>query len=207
MSGEFHFNSAGQVHELEMALAKSGDWNNSDVTAVIQRPELLSGFLNVVRGQAQIVTVRKHVVTCACGGFLSRLGSNWSEEEHKSRGTMELEKRADGQLYINGRKVERHLSPNQKNDNVVNGNKLREELESDPVLCACVLGYLLQYTEFIPEDWKAGSTFFWGTIFRYRRGNLNVACLDWGGDQWDWNCYWLEYGWSSDDPAARLASE
>ncbi len=205
MSGEFRFNSGGQIHELEIALAKSGDWDNRAITTIIQKPELLSDFLKVVRGQAQIVAT-KHVVTCTCGSFLSRLGSGWSEEEHRNSGTMELENK-NGRLYINGVKVERYLSPNQRNGKVIGGHELRRELAGQPVLCACMLDYLLQHTELIPEEWKSGYTFFWGTIFRNQDGDLYVVVLRWDGVQWYWYHGWLKYDWGSRSPAACLASE
>jgi len=204
MDDEFTFNSAGQIHELEMAFAKSGDWTNSDMTCVIQKPELLSGFLKVVREQAQIVVV-KYVVTCARRLFLRRLDSGWDEEEYWNCGTMELEKRADGQLYVSGRKVERYLHPDQKDSGVIYSHKLRKELSGHPILCTCVLDYLLEHTELIPEDWRSDYTFFWGTIFRDPNDRLYVACLYWNGRRWNWHCNWLGDSWYCDYSAACLA--
>ena len=148
-----------------------------------------------------------HVITCTCGSFLHRFGSGWSEEEHHNCGTMQLEKRSDGQLYINGKKVERHLSPNQKGDKIVQGHKLHKELSDQLILCACVLDYLLKHPELIPEDWKNGYTFFWGTIFRDSDGDLSVAYLFWLGRRWSRSYDWLDGDWGSLGPAARLASE
>lgn len=202
MADEFEL-SVGQAHEFEMAWRRNGG-TKAELKELCKGTVLVE-HLKVVRGQAQIVAT-KHVVICTCGSFLNRFGSGWSEEEHKNCGTMELEKRSDGHLYINGKKVERYLSPNQQGGKVIQGHKLRKEL-SEPVLCACVLDYLLQHTELIPEDWKNGYTFFWGTIFRYSDGFLYVAYLCWDGKQWRWLCRWLGDDFYSHDSAARLASE
>jgi hypothetical protein len=69
-----------------------------------------------------------------------------------------------------------------------------------------VLEELLKHPELIPEEWKNGVTYFWGTIFCDSDGNLYVACLRRNGDRWDWSCDWLDGDWNGCEPAACLAS-
>ena len=192
-----------QAHELKLAFRRA-DYTNEEIKRLCEGA-ILVDVRKVLLGHARIVPV-EHVITCTCGSFLPRLGSGWSEEEHHLCGTMQLEKR-DGHLFLNGKKVERYFSPNQKGSKVIQGHNLRKELANQSTLCACVLDYLIQHIELIPEEWKQGVTYFWGTIFRDPDGDLSVAYLCWYGGRWDWDCIWLDGGWGSDGPAARLASK
>lgn len=131
--------------------------------------------------------------------------SGWKIEEHRPMGQVTLELRA-GKLFANGREVVRLLSDNQKNGRTIRGHELRKELADKPVLNACVRDYMIEHPELIPEDWKTGGTYFWGTIFRGSVGGLCVAYLYWGGDGWYWVCDWLGNGWSANEPAAVVAS-
>lgn len=63
-----------------------------------------------------------------------------------------------------------------------------KELEDQPVLNANVLDFLREHPELIPDEWKGKFTFFWGTIYRHRDGDLYVRCLYWDGGRWDWGC-------------------
>jgi len=192
-----------QAHELKLAFRRA-DYTNEEIKRLCEGA-ILVDVRKVLLGHARIVPV-EHVITCTCGSFLPHLGSGWSEEEHRFCGTMQLEKR-DGHLFLNGKKVERYLSPNQRGSKVIQGHNLRKELANQSTLCACVLDYLLRHTELIPEDWKRGSTFFWGTIFRSPDGGLGVAYLYWRGRRWYWGDDWLDYDWDSISSAACLASE
>jgi len=125
--------------------------------------------------------------------------------EHRTMGKITLEKRADGKLYANGREVVRYLSPNQQNSKVIQGHKLREELKGKRILNACILDALLANPELIPDDWKNGVTYFWGTIFRDADGDLYVEDLDWDGGGWYWGYDGLGNVWNADEPAACLA--
>lgn len=126
--------------------------------------------------------------------------------EHRKMGKITLEKREDGKLYANGKEVVRYLSPNQKNGKMIQGHKLRKELKVKQVLNACILDALRANTQLIPDEWKTGYTYFWGTIFRNADGFLCVYCLCWGDGRWDWDYYWLDRVWNVGDPAASLAS-
>lgn len=125
--------------------------------------------------------------------------------EHRKMGKITLEKREDGKLYANGIEVVRYLSPNQQNGKTIQGHKLRKELKDKQVLNACILDALLANPQLIPDDWKTGVTYFWGTIFRDAIGFLYVGCLFWSGGRWNWDYNWLGHGWGSDRPAASLA--
>ncbi len=115
------------------------------------------------------------------GLFLDGTGT-----EHRKMGKMRLEKRADGKLYANGVEVVRYLSPNQINGKMIGGRRLRTELKKKQVLNACVFDALLTHPELIPDEWKTGRTYFWGTIFRDADGYLHVLCLCWFGGGWIW---------------------
>jgi len=119
----------------------------------------------------------------------------------------------DGQLQLDLSKVKLHLSSYQQNGRVIEGNKLRKELESEPVLNANVLDDLFAHQELIPEDWKYDTKsntrrhiFFWGTIYRDSSGDLYVRFLCWSDGAWHWSYCWLNSNWCGFDPATVLAS-
>ncbi|MCX6779329.1 MAG: hypothetical protein NTU97_03805 [Candidatus Magasanikbacteria bacterium] len=118
--------------------------------------------------------------------------SGWQVEEHKR----------DRQFLFDPTKVGLFHSPKQKNGKVISGHDLRQELKDKPVLNACVLDYLLAHPEPIPESWKGKYIYFWGTIYRRADGDLYVRFLYWDDGRWDWNYFWLGYGWSGHGPAA-----
>jgi hypothetical protein len=120
----------------------------------------------------------------------------WKVEEHQKGGS----------FIWDASKVELFLSDSQKGGKTIEGNKLRKELAKKPVFNANVLDYLLKNPHLIPEEWKGKDVFFWGTIYRGRRGRIRVRGLGWYGGRWRGDAYWLDSGWSDDDPAAMRAS-
>lgn len=185
-----------QAGELKAAFRR-GNWTNADIKRACEG-DLMARFRDVVRGYAQIATT-EHVVDCDAKPFVPQ---GWKIEEHKK----------GGQVKLDLSKVRLHLSPNQINGKVIEGNKLRKELASEPVFNANVLDYLLAHPELIPEDWKrdeegnACYIFFWGTVYRDADGSLSVRCLRFGGGQWYWYYHWLGHDWHSRRPAAVRAS-
>lgn len=181
-----------QAGELKAAFRR-GDWTNAEIKRACEG-NLLARFRDVVRGHAEIKQV-KYIIDCDANPFLPQ---GWhGVEEHKK----------GGQLKLDVSKIKLHLSPNQVNGKVIEGNKLRKELASEPVLNANVLDYFLAHPELIPEEWKGNYIFFWGTIYRNSFGDLYVRCLYWDGGAWLWGDYWLGLDWSGISPAALLASQ
>lgn len=132
------------------------------------------------------------VIDCDVAPFTP---SGWKVEEHKK----------GGQCKWDAAQVALYLSKFQKNG-VIEGNKLRKELEGKPVLNACVLDYLLAHPHLIPEEWKGKAVFFWGTIYRYSVDDLCVRYLFWDGGRWHWSNGWLGSVWDGRSPAALRAS-
>lgn len=134
--------------------------------------------------------VVRHIVDCDTVPLVSE---SCSIEEH----------RRGGQLPLDMSKVKFHLSRNQVDGNVIEGNKLREELVSKPILNANVLDYLLLHQVLIPEEWKRDGNkcvrwiFFWGTIYRNSKNNLFVRYLFWSrsNGMWDWDYRQLDRVW------------
>jgi hypothetical protein len=201
MSDEFEMGQ-GLGHHLEMGFARNR-WTKADVNKLGQG-DLLAQVLHVVRGTA-IIHIIKHIVDLVgdCMPASWKKGK-WVIEKHVG----------EGQLELDLTKIQFHFSPNQKDGKMIEGNKLRKELENSkvPVLNACVLDYLIAHPEIIPEDWKVdenGNThyiYFWGTVYRDPSDNLCVRCLCWDDGAWNWNFSWLVDGWNDQNPAAMLAS-
>lgn len=76
-----------------------------------------------------------------------------------------------------------------------------------PMLDVRVMEELLkpENQHLIPEDWKKGLTYFFGTIYRDSDGGLCAPYLSWRGDGWRWNYYWLDCDWFGSEFAASLA--
>ena len=133
-------------------------------------------------------------------------------ERHVRVGKVKIELRADGCLYIGGKKVILYRSERQMNDQVINGHELRTKVDGKLVLSASILDFLMSHQEFIPEGWKKdenGKTIyivFWGTVFRGAVGGLYVRYLYWDEGAWREGCGWLDDDWYSKGPAAVCAS-
>jgi hypothetical protein len=130
-------------------------------------------------------------------------------ESHVGMGKVLIQKRTDG-LYVDGRKVLLHRVAGQIGGKTIRGHELRTKLGG--VLNACVEDFLLDHTEFIPDDWKKDDVgniifiYFWGTIYRRPSdGRLFVRCLCWGGGAWVSSYVWLGNDWDGLRPAAVLA--
>ena len=97
---------------------------------------------------------------------------------HRGIGCVQLEKRANGHLYVNGAKVTAYLSPHQRDTRGINGHELRMKLEESGVLLlnATLYAYLYEHRDLIPDDWD-GYIDFWGTIVADTECQLFVMCL------------------------------
>ncbi len=177
---------------------KYGELNLGQVEAIVNKLGGMDGVHRFLSGEP-MVKMTKHIIDCDADPFVP---SGWKVEEHKK----------SGQFAFNPAKVKLHLSPNQQDGKVIEGNKLHRELANEPVLNANVLDYLLAHPKLIPEEWKKnekGNTryiFFWGTIYRDSGGYLCVRYLYWNDGSWSWSYYWLGYDWSGNGPAALRTS-
>jgi len=142
-----------------------------------------------------IVDETKPVIDCDVDPFIPK-GWAVAVEEHQSC----------GQLVWDTTKIKLHLSDNQKTGNDFDGHHLRQELSGLPVLNACVLDYLLDHQNLIPEEWKGEVVYFWGTIYRVLDNSLVVFGMYWNGSMWTLHRCWLKHDWSNCGPAILLVS-
>lgn len=109
-------------------------------------------------------------------------------KRQKNGGIITVE-RCGGTLFTNGAEVELYISERQRagQDDVLIPEVI-DEIAEKRVLNACVLDYLLDHQEFIPESWKKDENdypiniFFLGTIYQNKR-------------HWDYirGMYWSQY--------------
>lgn len=182
--------SEGQTHQLMTKLEAAG-YTADDITKLGQSKHLPK-IKDVLNGCA-VISYPKHLIDCDAAPFQL---NGWSVEKHIK----------GGQFEWNPTRVKLYLAKSQKPGKLVEGNKLRKELEGQLVLNANVLDYLLAHPELIPDEWKGKAVFFWGTIYRYSNGNLFVRCLFWHDSRWDWDLGWLDSGFYDSFPAAVSAS-
>lgn len=177
------------------------------VKAVFDKLGGVEGAKRFLAGNFEVV-IKNHIVN----GDKPFIPDGWKVEKHTPLGG-KLTRDGDN-LFLNGRKIGFHLSPNQAEGEYIESNKLRKELQDNRVeiLNANVLDYLREHPELIPDSWKVdeqGKTryiFFWGTVYRGSGGRLRVRCLCWLGGEWGWSNRWLDREWDSLSPAAVLAS-
>lgn len=122
---------------------------------------------------------------------------------------IKLEKRANGKLYFeNGAgiyEIIRYLSPEQQNNKVIQGYKLYfNGLEEKRPLNAAILRALVSNPGLIPNEWKDGRTYFWGTIATDPDGNSFVEGLYWHNKKWNYCANKLAGNWDAHAPAACL---
>lgn len=170
-----------QAGELKAAFRR-GDWSKAEIKKLCEG-DVLARMRNVVRGFAKIVIV----IDCDADPFVPR---DWKVKEHKKGGQWEWDLT----------RVKLHLSPNQRDGKIIEGNKLRTELASEPVLNVNVLDYLLAHPELIPEEWRGKLIFFWGTIYGISDRDICVRYLDGCGSQWNWGYRCLNGIWHGSNP-------
>jgi len=181
----------GLAYKIKQALYRNGIPDVADLDW-LATGDNIAKMRRVRLGHAEIVT-SEHVIDCDAQPFVP---DGWSIEEHRKGGAFKWDPV----------KVSLHLGRGQQNGKWIEGNRLRKELANKPVLNANILDYLLANPHLIPEEWKAKLVFFWGTIYRDRRGGLCVRYLEWRGDRWLWDTFWLSFDWRDGNPAAVLAS-
>ena len=181
----------GLAAKLKQAVIRNNITDLADIDWLCEGDNL-ANVRRVRLGHAAI-TVQEHVIDCDAQPYVP---DGLSVEEHRKGGSFKW----------GAAQVELHLASGQKGDKYIEGNKLRKELASEPVLPANVLDYLLAHPHLIPEEWKGKYVFFWGTIYRRSHGGLCVRCLYWDDDRWYWSGRWLGIDWDGRSPAALRAS-
>ena len=169
---------------------KYGELSLGQIEALVNVVGGMEVVKRLISGTAKaVVHTVKHIIDMDANPCVP---DNWKVESHKK----------GGQLEWTSEKVKLYLSLEQQGEKCVEGNKLRKELEAQPVCNANLLDYLLAYPELIPESWKSKAICFWGTVYRNSDGHLCVRFLCFGGRSWYWSYFWLGRGFCSDGPAA-----
>lgn len=182
--------SEGQTHQLMDKLEAAG-YTAEDITKLGQSKHLPE-IKDVLNGRG-VISYPQHLIDCDAAPFRP---DGWSVENHIK----------GGQLEWNPTRVKLYLAKSQKPGKLVEGSKLRNELEGQMVLNANVLDYLLKNPELIPDEWKGKAIFFWSTIYRYSLDGLCVRYLFWNDSRWSWSYRWLYESFYDNDLAAVLAS-
>jgi len=128
------------------------------------------------------------------------LHPDWKLEEHRKMGMVKLEKRPDGNLYVNGIEVARGIFAEQKTHDGPAPYIIRGELKDKQVLNARIMDVLYYEQQLIPDAWKIGCTCFWGTIFHDSDGRY-VEFLYWYRNHW-WKTDYFSFDSIYNDKAA-----
>ncbi len=174
-------------------MAKYAELNQGEIEAIVDKLGGMEGVKNFLSGKMELKFL-EHIIDCDKDPLIPHDG--WKVEQHIK----------GGQFTWNPEKVKLFLSEKQKDGKSIEGNKLRKELESKPVMNANLLDYLLDHPDLIPEEWKGKVVFFWGTIYRNSGGNLRVRYLIFGEGRWGQGLIWLGHGFRGGYPAVVSAS-
>jgi len=117
------------------------------------------------------------------------------------------EHRHGGKLIFNPVHTTLYLVEGQGRNNIA-GRDMRKLLRKKPVLNANVLDYLIKKENWhlIPEEWKEGYIFFWGTVYHDRGVKLYVRYLCWVGKGWDQGFDSVSERFDRNRPAALLVA-
>ncbi len=194
MNNEFSL-SSGQAHELELMFRKTG-WSNADVKKLCSQTTM-QGVLQFVRGNADFV-VRKHVIdNRETYGLTS--GSQERVVDHYRLGR-------DGQFEWNPVTVALHVSSEKSEDNLIDAERLYNEMRFKAPLNMHILLYLLNHQTLIPSEWQPKRDgdprviCFWGTIIERsypmdpKSNHRIVHSMVWSeeGHTWTMGAYSLE---------------
>ena len=130
-------------------------------------------------------------------------------EVHRGSGVVKVERKLDG-IYVGGKRPGSFLSEGQKGGKVIQGHKLRKEVEArGKNLSAVLLDFFVEHPTLWPEEWKKDSqgntlyVFFWDDVFRNpSRDNLYVRYGYWKKGRVVSNYNWLDNDWNGNNPAA-----
>ncbi|MEK7576751.1 MAG: hypothetical protein AAB482_03600 [Patescibacteria group bacterium] len=184
----------GQANELKLAFRRAG-YTNADIKKMC-KGDVLAQMLPVIRSFGKVDVV-SNIIDCDANPSIPQ---GWHVEEH----------RKGGELKWDPAKVKFYLSSSQMNGKVVEGNKLRLELEHEPVLNANISDYLLAHPNLIPDEWgldedgNVRHIFFWGTIYGIYEGELFVRCICRCVGKWEAKYYWLGHNFNKANPAVRF---
>lgn len=107
----------------------------------------------------------------------------------------------------NPQKIKLLTLPNQEDGMM--GSDIRRKLFTKRIASACVLDFLIETPQLIPEEWKLfPGIMFWGTTYK-KESCLFVRCLEWNrarNGKWSWMDCSLNHIGFGNCPAALLAA-
>lgn len=211
MSDKFTFGSAGLIHELEMGMARAGDWDPALVKLLTSGDRLVH-VREYLRGRAQFVPIQVEVSVPEELDTIIRVDRSirpvypdWVKT------VMHPELEPTGLVEYDLSIIDPWLHDGQNNGRSMGGNKLYEYLKEQKMLESCLS---LRDGEEIQKKgiavfrkfFRGKAVFLWKSVVQDRHGYWYVPYLCEYGDQviLDWSC--LDYDRRGNDPALRFAS-
>lgn len=207
MADKFTFSSAGEIQEVEFALARAR-YTHPEVKE-LTKGDTLGLIRKVLLGHAEVSALEPHFIDLNANPFIP--GYDWKVKQHQG----------GDYLKWDSAKVQLYLCKSQQNGKSISGKKLSKELRGKSVLNANVLDYLLAHPYLIPDEWKGDeyrlNIFFWGTIYE-NSDDLYVRYLYFDNSKWKSHYRelkgWWGFGycqlhggvWGIEDPAALRAA-
>jgi len=179
------------MNQLADALEQAS-FSGEDLAKLKQFKNLV-GLKNAINGLAEIVD-RENIIDFNLKPFTPR---GWVVDEHLQFGKWPFD--------INA--VSLYRDEKQKNESLIGGHDLRINLVGRLLLNANVLDFLIDHPNLIPEPWKEFYVFFWGTLYRNQRNELQVRGLVWDGRSWNWLTRCLDEKFRTDQPALIIKSQ
>jgi len=186
MSNNDFMLDVGLANELKLAFRRTG-YTCAEVKHLCER-DILADIHRVLTGQAHIIDFSKeNLIDCSGEPFTHQ---SFKVKSHKQGSSFVWNKTTCTSNL--------HRFLTQKMKHGITGYDFFKKLEKMPTANTCVLKYLLEHQEDIPESWKDKFVFFFGTIYYDpENGDQYVLCLNFyspcGGDPggWKWGAHRL----------------
>lgn len=191
--------SIGQMNEAADALERAG-WAPTDLKKA-SGGNIFAHLLPLVRayGETVAVTPQQYSIDCDAKPFEPSGLMVASDSE-------QLPNRVRGKFVFDPAKIKLHFLPNQIDNKIIRGEKLKKWFAGEPVFPANVLDFYLANSSLIPGEWKDKAVFFWGTIYCDSYGNPYLRYLFFNDDRWGSGYSRLSYNWFAYNPATLIAS-
>lgn len=203
-------------------MIQEGKRSAFDVLNMLQlvkdKPKEWELHVSVLRGTHHIVPVEVVFIVDTSNASMPQAWKDtgwWEVKEHKGLGVVEV-CFADGEMYVNSRKVGEYLSEKQKVRRV-SGYELRTELADKPTLPDAILDLLIREqanpaVNLFLQKYKFNVCrgkypFFWSTIYRRADGGLYVRFLNGDGERFVGGDYLLSDDRDAGDPTLILEEE
>ncbi len=213
MSDKFTFGSAGLIHELEMGMARAGDWDPALVKLLTSGDHLVY-VREYLRGRAQIVSIQVELPPAPLPTTPDTFRVDYSvratyPDWMKKRLHPEFDRTDTVERHLD--QVNLWLHPDQGNGGRIGGKALYQYVKENGILPTCLALRDMEEIrklgiEVYRKYFRGKAVFGWKDVVQDSYDNLYVSCLGEYGGQVVVSWSTLDGALGGDTAAARFAS-